>query len=415
MKNFLILGLVCFPGLLISQGLVLDNETYLNAEKWSPSESQGYASGDMPTTVSYRKFAPNIADQGSQSTCVGWAVSYAQLSTQQNLLMGVSNRIEKCVRSMDPYYVYNYINGDRWCQEGTLMVDAMTVLKMNGTKPFVWDPWLKCNAKVTFSKFTNALASNYTIRDFYTLGRDNIAQNTKMALANGFIVSVGMNLTESFQASSAYNSGVWSPSSGEKYIGGHAMCVIGYDNYKYGGSFEVMNSWGKEYGDNGFIWIKYSDFEKHVDQAWIMDLENFREGNCSMGDCYNSYSRFKYDNGTIYEGLVENGYPNVYGAFTYNNGDFYIGQVNQGRRHGYGTYYLNEEGTFYTVRYNMDDPMSYTVKQGYASEEEIIAQEQLSVLVEIVPDSRIETDLKKIEDFIHKAVVPEKPLIINLE
>jgi hypothetical protein len=63
----------------------------------------------------------------------------------------------------------------------------------------------------------------------------------------------------------------------------------------------------------------------------------------------------------------------------------------------------------------MDDPMSYTVKQGYASEEEIIAQEQLNVLVEIVPDSKIETDSKKIEDFIQNAVVPEKPLIINLK
>lgn len=412
MKKILIFGLVFFPGLLISQGLVLDNESYLNAETWTPSESQGYASGDLPSSISYRKFTPRIQSQGNQSTCVGWAVAYAQLSTQQNLLMGVSNGVEKWSRAMDPYYVYNYINQGRWCQEGSRMVDAMAVLKVNGTKPFVWDPWLSCNAKVTYSDFTTALASNYRISDFFALGRENLAQKAKEALANGFIVSVGVNLTESFQAGAAVNYGVWSPGSNEKFIGGHAMCVVGYDNYKYGGAFEVMNSWGSEYGENGFVWIKYSDFNSYVSEAWVMLVEDCRVDKCSMGDCYNNYSRYKYDDGTVYEGVVQNGEPNVYGAITYPNGNFYVGQISEGRRHGYGVFYNREKGTFFNVLYNRDNPTDYEVKQGYASDEELKAQELLNILVEIVPDSKVETDPKKIEDFIQNSEVPEKPLII---
>jgi hypothetical protein len=414
-KNILFFVLAFWHYGLFSQGLVLDNESYLKAEIWTPSEAQGYAGGDLPLSISYRKYTPRIQNQGTQSTCVGWAVAYAQLSTQQNLLMRVSNGLEKWSRSMDPYYVYNYINSGGWCQEGTRIVDAMEVLRLNGTKPFIWDPWLTCNAKVTYTDFTTALASNYRISDYQALGRDNIVANTKMALADEFIVSVGMNLTESFQAGAAVKYGVWAPSVNERFIGGHAMCVVGYDDLKYGGAFEIMNSWGSDYGDNGFVWIKYTDFYKYVSEAWVMLVEEFKPGNCSLGDCNNSYSRYRYSDGTVYEGLIENGELDIYGAITYPNGNFYVGQISRGRKHGYGVFFNAQDKAFFNVLYNRDVATNYEIKQGYASDDELKTQELLNVLIEIVPDSKIETDPTKIEDFIQKAEVPEKPLVINMK
>ena len=38
------------------------------------------------------------------------------------------------------------------------------------------------------------------------------------------------------------------------------MTIIGYDDYKFGGSFEIMNSWGTDFGENGFLWIPYDKF-----------------------------------------------------------------------------------------------------------------------------------------------------------
>ena len=35
------------------------------------------------------------------------------------------------------------------------------------------------------------------------------------------------------------------------------MTIIGYDDNKYGGSFEIMNSWGTDRGENGFYWVPY--------------------------------------------------------------------------------------------------------------------------------------------------------------
>ncbi|WP_337867025.1 C1 family peptidase [Ignavibacterium sp.] len=50
----------------------------------------------------------------------------------------------------------------------------------------------------------------------------------------------------------------------QKSHNGHALVVIGYDDIKFGGSFEVMNSWGTNWGSDGYCWIRYKDFEHFV-------------------------------------------------------------------------------------------------------------------------------------------------------
>jgi hypothetical protein len=45
----------------------------------------------------------------------------------------------------------------------------------------------------------------------------------------------------------------------------HAFTIVGYDDNKLGGALELQNSWGTEFGDQGFIWIKYEDiFSKNA-------------------------------------------------------------------------------------------------------------------------------------------------------
>ena len=44
---------------------------------------------------------------------------------------------------------------------------------------------------------------------------------------------------------------------------GHAMVIIAYDDDRYGGAFQILNSYGPEWGNNGKIWIKYNDVIKY--------------------------------------------------------------------------------------------------------------------------------------------------------
>ena len=46
------------------------------------------------------------------------------------------------------------------------------------------------------------------------------------------------------------------------------MCVIGYDDYKEGGAFQIMNSWGPEWGKNGVAWVPYNVFDAFVVEAY---------------------------------------------------------------------------------------------------------------------------------------------------
>jgi hypothetical protein len=55
----------------------------------------------------------------------------------------------------------------------------------------------------------------------------------------------------------------WIPNDNDYQMagfGGHAMCVIGYDDFKFGqeGGFQIMNSWGPDkWGKNGIAWVSY--------------------------------------------------------------------------------------------------------------------------------------------------------------
>jgi len=67
---------------------------------------------------------------------------------------------------------------------------------------------------------------------------------------------------------------VWRPQGmdrSQQGFGGHAMCVIGYDDRKEGGAFQIMNSWGPEWGKNGVGWVRYGDFKEFVREAYGID------------------------------------------------------------------------------------------------------------------------------------------------
>ena len=67
---------------------------------------------------------------------------------------------------------------------------------------------------------------------------------------------------------------LWEPTDDDRRqigFGGHAQCVVGYDDKKYGGAFLIMNSWGPEWGTNGFAWVRYRDFRYFVREAYGLE------------------------------------------------------------------------------------------------------------------------------------------------
>lgn len=60
------------------------------------------------------------------------------------------------------------------------------------------------------------------------------------------------------------------PAPKEKIIGGHSICIVGYDDDKK--LFKFKNSWdATSWGDKGYGYISY-DYIKNSSEAWIFWL-----------------------------------------------------------------------------------------------------------------------------------------------
>jgi hypothetical protein len=94
------------------------------------------------------------------------------------------------------------------------------------------------------------------------VSRDMI-KDVKVAINCGMPVVFGVGLTSAFYGITGpmsthiaqYNPTIHVNEYTPGYIGGHCMAVVGYDDA--GGYFIVENSWGPEWGDNGYLGLSY--------------------------------------------------------------------------------------------------------------------------------------------------------------
>ena len=67
------------------------------------------------------------------------------------------------------------------------------------------------------------------------------------------------------------------PSKTDKYLGGHAVVICGYDDYQE--RFILRNSWGKHWGDNGYFYLPYLYLISNNNDFWIITKSKFYSEN----------------------------------------------------------------------------------------------------------------------------------------
>lgn len=81
----------------------------------------------------------------------------------------------------------------------------------------------------------------------------------KQRLVDGFLVDSGWLVYQGFESEELMQTGLMSmPGPQEQIVGGHETLLIGYDDAKQ--MFEVQNSWGVNWGQQGFYWMPYDYF-----------------------------------------------------------------------------------------------------------------------------------------------------------
>ena len=244
------------------KGLNFDDSTYVQIPQKAELLTRSYES--LPSSYSLKAYCPSIRSQGNYSNCVGWAVAYAARTITEAIANNWRDPSRITREAFSPSYLYTLIKGNRDpnCQEGAYMQDAFKSLKTKGAVKYS-DFSTICPSSIPNDVHTKA--GRYTIDDYFILftpwdSQTSKVNKTKKALSENRPVAIGMNVYESF---SKTNEEVWSGTTrGES--GGHAMCVVAYDDTKFGGAFLLMNSWGSNWGIGGFKWVRYTDYGRHT-------------------------------------------------------------------------------------------------------------------------------------------------------
>jgi C1A family cysteine protease len=85
-------------------------------------------------------------------------------------------------------------------------------------------------------------------------------------------VVFGMEIYDSFMALNERISTVNLPSRKERSLGGHAMCMVGYDLDKR--LFLAKNSFGSNWGDKGYCWIPFDYIKQEGYDIWTFNITN---------------------------------------------------------------------------------------------------------------------------------------------
>ncbi len=257
-------------------GLVADGARY---SQLPPATAlfRGPSSRPLPAQSSLRQYTPTPGDQEDYNTCPAWAAAYCGftclIASQQRKTSRTA--IDSMAFSAPLVYRLACREGDEGCQSGISLIDALDVLVNTGAAPFLEEEngCLESVPSGLLSRAGEMRLSGY--KKLFDPDAVEKATPVKRSIAAGKPVVIGLFVARSFLEADEQ----WVPDAYEyqRYPGptdtAHAVTVIGYDDGKFGGAFEVMNSFGTSWGEDGYTWITYGDFTTFCFQAFELILD----------------------------------------------------------------------------------------------------------------------------------------------
>ena len=154
---------------------------------------------------------------------------------------------------------------------GAYLRTTAEAMLLFGVPPEKYCPYIISNFDDEPAAFLYSFADNYKAVNYY---RYDPPGTTKTQLLSSIKRNLGAGMPSMFgftvytSINLAAGSGeIPYPSQGEKMMGGHAVCAVGYDDSKVivnpsnkkssKGALLIRNSWGSSWGDNGYGWLPY--------------------------------------------------------------------------------------------------------------------------------------------------------------
>jgi hypothetical protein len=241
--------------------LPIDPRTYASFEVGNLSSGLFGAPGQAPTLpprIDLSDNFPPAGNQGEQGSCTAWATAYALKSYQERMEIGwsltTSDGHFDPNHVFSPAFIYNQINQGR--DGGSLPSEALQLIVDRGaatwaTMPYDPSDYRSQPSSLAFQEAANFKAAEMKVADD--------TQAIKTALANRLPVVAGIFVYKSLYQLRGTNPvyQLADVSCSPDNSCGHAVTIVGYDDDKYGGAFKIINSWGSDWGDEGYFWLPY--------------------------------------------------------------------------------------------------------------------------------------------------------------
>lgn len=259
-------------------GAMKDEQSYKRVPQAVRLVSRSYTS--LPTEYSLKQYCP-IPKNQSFSDCVGWSTTYAARTMMYAIQNKITDRQLITAETFAPSFTYSQIKlnpADAVCDKGTYIESAMRLLKNQGAVKYNQFEY-SCSPAINNQHV--ALAAKNKIKGYkrltegYYPDKTQMLSSIKKSLTENKPVVLAIEVYESFYlyTKNFYTKTEFWNGIKDKASGGHAITVVGYDDKKFGGAFELMNSWGTYWGNDGFLWVKYDDIADIAYEAYEM-IEN---------------------------------------------------------------------------------------------------------------------------------------------